>query len=263
MRESIHYDWHWVWNTGNGDIGNQGIHEMDLCRWALNQKSLPKQVMSIGGRFGYDDDGETTNTQIAILDYDPAPLIFHVRGLPRRKDDTAMDNYKGIRIGIVIECEHGYFAGGGGGGWIFDNKGERMQQFSSTGGEGHAANFIKAVQSRKVSDLNADIIEGHISSSLCHLANISHRVGHLSSVEGIQEALKTHLKAVDAFTSFQDHLFSNWIDISVDKAVLGPWLQVDPKNEKFIGEGEYSIVRWANELLTQDYREPFVVPDKV
>ncbi len=80
MRKRLHYDWHWVWPTGNGDLGNQGVHEMDLCRWALGQDSLPKRAMSIGGRFGYDDDGTTANTQIAVFDYEPAPLIFEVRG---------------------------------------------------------------------------------------------------------------------------------------------------------------------------------------
>ena len=262
-RSRVHYDWHWVWDTGNGDIGNQGVHEMDMCRWVINQKGLPKQVMSIGGRFGYDDDGETANTQVAILDYEPAPIFFEVRGLPRRKNESSMDHYKGVRIGIVVRCEDGYFAGGSGGGWIYDNRGEKVKQFSSTGGGGHQANFTKAVRSRKKSDLNADIIEGHLSSALCHLGNIPHRLGHLASIDEINEALKVQPKARDTFDRFQDHLFSNWIDISVDKAVLGPWLQVDPKKEKFVGEGDYSLTRWANELLTRNYREPFVVPEKV
>jgi hypothetical protein len=124
--------------------------------------------MSIGGRFGYDDDGETANTQIAIFDYKPAPLIFEVRGLPRRKGDSAMDNYKGVRIGVVVRCEDGYFAGGGGGGWIYDNKGNKIKQFSSEGGKYHNVNFIKAVRSRKVTDLNADIVEGDNNACLVY-----------------------------------------------------------------------------------------------
>jgi hypothetical protein len=82
MRKNLHYEWHWVWPTGNGDIGNQGVHEMDLCRWVLGQNVLPPQVMSFGGRFGYVDDGETPNTQIVFYDYKPVPIIFEVRGLP-------------------------------------------------------------------------------------------------------------------------------------------------------------------------------------
>jgi predicted dehydrogenase len=80
-----HYDWHWDFNTGCGDIGNQGIHEMDLCRWFLNEDKLPLRVMSIGGRVGYDDAGNTPNTQIVYYGYEKAPLVFEVRGLPKSK----------------------------------------------------------------------------------------------------------------------------------------------------------------------------------
>ena len=263
MRKSLHYDWHWVWATGNGDIGNQGIHEMDMCRWALGQKGLAPRVMSIGGRFGYDDDAETANTQIAILDYEPAPLIFEVRGLPKKKDSSAMDNYRGIRVGVVIECEGGYFAGGGGGGWVYDNDGNKIKQFKGDGGAKHHANFIEAVRSRKVSDLNADIIEGHISSALCHMGNISHRIGQMSSPDEIKEAIKGEPQAVETFERFREHLFANWVDLSKTRAALGPWLKMDSGKERFVGDGEFGITRWANELLKRDYREPFVVPEKV
>ncbi|MHC4659035.1 MAG: Gfo/Idh/MocA family oxidoreductase [Planctomycetota bacterium] len=263
MRKNLHYDWHWVWATGNGDIGNQGIHEMDMCRWALGQKGLAPRVMSIGGRFGYDDDAETANTQIAILDYEPVPLIFEVRGLAERKDSSVMDSYRGIRIGIVIECEGGYFAGGGGGGWVYDNDGKKIKQFTGDGGGGHQANFIKAVRSRKVSDLSADIVEGHISSALCHMGNISHRLGQLSLPEEIQEAIKDEPQAVEVFERFREHLFANWVDISKTRAVLGPWLQMDTRKERFVGDDRFGITRWANGLLKRDYRKGFVVPEKV
>jgi len=263
VRKELHYDWHWVWPTGNGDIGNQGVHEMDLCRWALGQKGLAPQVMSVGGRFGYIDDGQTANTQIAILDYQPAPLIFEVRGLPRKKDDPAMDNYRGIRIGIVIECEGGYFAGGGGGGWVYDNKGQKIKQFKGDGGGGHYANFIKAMRTRKVADLNADILEGHISSALCHMANISYRLGRLSSPEEIREQIRVQPQATETFERFYEHLFANWIDISKTRATLGPWLEMDTKKEKFVGVERFGIAYWANQLLKRDYRPPFVVPERV
>ncbi|UCE98590.1 MAG: Gfo/Idh/MocA family oxidoreductase [Planctomycetota bacterium] len=262
-RERLHYDWHWVWSTGNGDIGNQGIHEMDLCRWALGQNGLAPRAMSLGGRFGYEDDGETANTQIAILDYEPAPLIFEVRGLAQKKDDTVMDNYRGIRIGVVIECEGGYFAGGGGGGWAYDKEGTKIKQFKGDGGASHQANFIKAVRSRKVSDLNADILEGHISSALCHMGNISHRIGRLSLWDEIQEAIKAEAQAVERLERFREHLFANWVDLSRTRAVLGPWLEMDGEQEKFVVDKEFGLGRWANELLKRDYREPFVILDEV
>ncbi len=80
MRKKLHYDWHWVWDTGNGDLGNQGIHEMDKARWGLNKHELAKSVVSVGGRFGYVDDGQTANTQICVFDYGDCELIFEVRG---------------------------------------------------------------------------------------------------------------------------------------------------------------------------------------
>src|SRR5262245_4470723 len=78
MRKRLHYDWHWVWPTGNGDLGNQGIHEMDVARWVLGEPALSSKVISVGGRVGYDDDGNTPNTQIVFHDYPAAPLIFEV-----------------------------------------------------------------------------------------------------------------------------------------------------------------------------------------
>ena len=84
-RQHFHYDWHWFWDYGNGDVGNQGIHQMDIARWFLGEPELSPRVWGIGGRLGYEDDGETPNTLIAYHDYEKAPLIFEVRGLPRDK----------------------------------------------------------------------------------------------------------------------------------------------------------------------------------
>ncbi|MGH7946594.1 MAG: Gfo/Idh/MocA family protein, partial [Opitutaceae bacterium] len=154
-RGPIHYDWHWFWNYGGGDIANQGIHEMDMCRWVLGQQGFPPAVMSFGGRFGYEDDAETPNTQIAVYDYEPAPLIFEVRGLPRKTGERAMDAYRGIRVGLTVQCEGGYFAGGANGGGVYDKDGKKVRQFSGPGGDAHQANFIAAMRSRKTSDLAA------------------------------------------------------------------------------------------------------------
>lgn len=263
-RSNLHYDWHWQWAYGNGDIGNQGAHQMDQARRLLGQENLPRRVMSIGGRFGYDDDGETANTQVAIFDYEPAPLIFEVQGLPRKRGDAAMGHLKGIRIGVVVKCENGYFAGGGGGGWVYDNNDKKIRQFVSSGGDLHFANFIEAMRSRKAEDLNGDILEGHITTSLSHMANISFRLGQSSAPEVIQEAVKSQQSAaMESVGRFEENLSANWIDLTKDRASLGPLLEIDAKNEKFVGTGEYSISRWANDMLTKHYREPFVVPEKV
>ncbi len=259
-RKSLHYDWHWDWDTGCGDIGNQGAHEMDMCRWALGQKGLPKRVMSIGGRFGYDDDGETANTQIALLDYEPAPIIFECRGLPTKKGAGYLDHYKGIRIGVVIECEQGYFAGGASGGWIYDNDGKKVKQFSSDGGKDHSANFIASVRSRKASDLNADIEVGHTSAALSHMANISYRIGKGMAPEQLKESIKSSPRILDAYERFAHHLGANEVDLQKSPAVLGPMLEMYPAKERFYGEFP---TKWANRLLTRNYRKPFVVPETV
>jgi hypothetical protein len=67
MRPQLHYDWHWVWNTGNGDLGNQGVHQIDISRWLIGQNAYPEHIFSIGGRLGYEDAGQTPNTQFCIL----------------------------------------------------------------------------------------------------------------------------------------------------------------------------------------------------
>jgi predicted dehydrogenase len=258
-RTELHYVWHWVWSTGCGDIGNQGPHEMDLARWALGDPGLPTHAFSIGGRLGVYDAGETANTQIAFFDYKPAPLIFEVRGLPRKKDDKAMDNYRGTRIGIVVQCEGGYFAAGDGGGWIYDSDGKKIKQFSGRGGAGHHENFINAVRSHKRSDLNADIEVGHLSAALCHMANISYRVGKKATPDEIKAAIGDNDNMMDSFDRMLEHLEANEIDLTKEPLTVGPMLTMDPQAEKFVDEHS----DWANMYIKRNYREPFVVPDKV
>jgi predicted dehydrogenase len=263
-RTDLHYVWHWMWNTGNGDIGNQGPHEMDIARWALGDPGLPTQSFSIGGRFGVgetDDVGETANTQIAFFNYKPAPLIFEVRGLPRKKGDRAMDNYRrtGVDIGDCIQCEGGYFPCGDGGGWVYDNDGEKIKQFSGRGGAGHHENFIKAVRSRKRSDQNADIEVGHLSAALCHMANTSHRLGKKATVDEIRAAIGNNADMMDSFDRMLEHLAANEVDLEKEPITLGPVLTMDPKTERYIGENS----DLANMFIKRNYREPFVVPDQV
>ena len=260
MRQRLHYDWHWVWNTGNGDIGNQGAHEMDEARWALGDPKLAPRVICIGGRVGYDDDAETAHTQIAFFDYKPAPMIFEVRGLPCKKDDKAMDNYRTIRIGVVVQCENGYFAAGEGGGWIYDNGGKRTdKQFAGSGGGGHYQNFLDAVRSRKVSDLNADIEVGYPSASLFHMANISYRLGKGMSTDEIKTAIGDNVELMDSFNRMVEHLKANEVDFEKQPIIMGPMLTMDPDKEQFIGEDS----SMANLFIKRNYREPFAIPEVV
>lgn len=257
MRKNLHYDWHWVWPTGNGDLGNQGIHQMDVGRWVLAQQTLSPVVLSVGGRLGYVDDGQTANTQIVYHEYSGAPLIFEVRGLPTNaSEQKEMDKLKGASVGNIVECEGGYAVFPGYDSCIiYDKDDVEITRFK--GGGDHYANFINAVRSRKHGDLNADILQGHLSSALCHTGNISYRLGHKRSADEIKEEIKSHRGALESFERMLEHLARNEINLQETPLTLGALLRMDPIGERFI-ENEN-----ANEMLTRNYRRPYVVPEIV
>ncbi len=265
-RAKLHYDWHWIWNYGNGDLGNQGIHQMDIARWFLGEKELSPRVLSVGGRLGYLDDGQTPNTQIVYHDYAKAPLIFEVRGLPEKTGSKNMDKYPkaiggneklGTSVGVIIECEGGMVVvtSSYGSAIAYDKEGKEIKKFS--GDTDHFENFIQAVRSRKHTDLHADILEGHLSSALCHTGNISYRLGKQASSDEIREQIKGDRDASATFARMQEHLTANDVDLSSTKATLGVPLKMDPWTEKFVGNAA------ANALLTREYRKPYVVPERV
>jgi predicted dehydrogenase len=261
LRQHLHYDWHWVWPTGNGDIGNQGIHQMDLARWILGEAALSPRVLSVGGRLGYDDDGTTPNTQIVLHDYPAAPLFFEVRGLPSSGTDQQMDRYHGASIGVVVECEGGWMVIGddANSAIIQDKDGKEVRRFKAVSDQGaeHFANFIAAVRSRSQADLKADVLEGHLSSALCHTGNLSYRLGRTRPPEEIREAVKTEPGMAEALARMEEHLVANQVDLVKTPATLGVVLQMDPEKERFIGNEA------ADRLLTRDYRQPFAVPESV
>ena len=259
MRKEVHYDWHWFWDTGTGEVGNLGAHNVDESRWAIGRKDVAPRAITIAGRVGMNDNGETPNTHITFFDYDPVPIIYEVRGLPRRKGFRARSHYKGTSFGIIIQCEGGYFAGGRGGGWAYDNNGKKIKQFPGDGGRGHQANFIKAVRSRKISDLRADVLEGHVTATMCHMANISYRLGRREPPGKIAEAVAGNKVLAETFERCLKHLRANKIDLNHESMTIGPSLNFDKESERFVGE----FSDMANMYLCRNYREPFVVPDEV
>ncbi len=244
-RFKLHYDWHWQWNYGNGDLGNQGIHQMDVARWGLGKHQLASAVISVGGRFGYLDDGETANTQVCVFDYGDCELIFEVRGLSTKK---LLD----VGVGNIFYGSEGYLVCPGYDTAIaFRPDGEVLRKFG--GGADHYANFVKAVRSRRVEDLNADILEGHLSSALCHLGNISYRLGSDQPFNKKTGALGDDKAAAETLARMEDHLRDNQIKLDDTSYRLGRRLAVDPQTESFPGDTV------ASALLTREYRKGFEV----
>lgn len=255
-RKEFHYDWHWFWETGNGELGNNGPHHLDMARWALNEPQLAPAVMSIGGRYGWNDNGETPNTHILYYDYKPAPIIFEIRNLGREANTKVLDVFRGQRAGLIIQCEGGYFAGMNGGAF-YDNDGKRIESVSGDAGEGHPENFIKAVRSRKRSDLNCDIAVGHASCGLCHQGNISHHLGKGLTPGEISESLQSNPIFEETYDRMASHLQANNVNLNVDKLTAGPMLQFDQDAEKFTGHHS----KKANTYLRRSYRKPFEVKE--
>lgn len=249
-RPKLHYDWHWQWDYGNGDLGNQGIHQMDIARWGLGEKDLGDSVISYGGRFGYKDAGETANTQVCIHEYASGNrLVFEVRGLKT-------DAYRDAKVGVIFYGTEGYLVSPSyNGGTVFDKNGKEISKFSSGGDGNHFANFIDAVRSRKWEDLNADIEEGHVSSALCHVGNISYRLGTPVSSQQLTDHFAKDTEASGTVDRFLQHLQDNQVDPGSTKITLGPKLTL-AGTETFSGPRSEE----ANKHLTREYRAPYVVP---
>jgi len=237
-RNRFHYQWHWIWDTGNGDIGNQGIHQVDVARWGLGVK-LPTKVSAIGGHFMFDDDQETPNTLNVAYQFDMPGgarrmMEFEVRHWISNHEALIGDSsFRGGEIPVAVENaaapKKQKGPRGSVGNIFYGSKGylaiNRHHAYRSWLGEEQApgpssekegnnwANFIECVRSGKKENLNAPIEEGHLSCVLVHLANASYR--------------------------------------------LGRTLNFDPQTEQVIGDDE------ANQLLRGTYREPYVVPEKV
>src|SRR5262245_10229918 len=202
-RKNLHYDWHWVWDTGCGEIGNNNVHSLDICRWGLGVTGLGRSVISYGGRLGYQDAGQTPNTQVCIFDFGDKTIISETRGL---KTQPFSSKYRG---GTIFEGTKGIIAGS----TVFDLEGNPVHTFDGKS-ENHFANFLTAVRSRKREDQRAEILEGHQSAALCHIGNISWRLGRSASPDEIRAEL-TKLKARDLALDTLDRALSHLADNKV------------------------------------------------
>ena len=176
------YNWHWFWDTGNGDIGNQGVHEMDICRWGLGEYGKPSSISSSGGKYVWEDDQETPNTQQSHFQFERSEIVFDVRNLSSPSEGGSAlrgSNY----VGNIFFGDQGYLVVDPYGFRIYmgDDREktheEKPHEERIWDPRPHMANFIDAVRSRNQYSLNADIQVGAAAADLCHLANISYRCG--------------------------------------------------------------------------------------
>jgi len=268
FRPKLHYDWHWDFNTGNGDMGNQGIHQMDIARWFLGYSDISPRVLSIGGRLGYEDAADTPNTQTVIHDYPGAPLIFETRGLPKAKEfqakverkspnywDRNMDVYRGSKIGVIVQCENGHVVVPSySSAQAFDSEGNELKSWK--GGGDHYKNFLDAVSANDQSKLNCPIVEGHISSALCHTGGVSHQLGQKVTLADIESTLENESDIFkDSFGRLKQHLLANGVDIAEGADVtLGADIKFDPKSEQVVGNDK------ASQMMSREYRAGYEVP---
>jgi predicted dehydrogenase len=180
----VHYKWHWFWDFGCADIGNQGPHQMDIARWGMNKRVHPSKIKCAGAKFAFDDDQETPNTQMATFEYDDGKIIqFEVRGLyTNAENDIKIGNlFFGTKGWMHLDGDkwQTYLGRNNEPGPSYGGAGEVADPMNLTGsgGSAHFYNFIEAVRANDMNKVNADILEGHMSTVMSHLANISNRLG--------------------------------------------------------------------------------------
>lgn len=248
------YNWHWFWNTGNGDTGNQGVHEIDVARWAIKDGTLPDRVWSLGGRYipGSTDQAETPNMQMTVFTYGDVILLFETRGLVGKGGGPPnnVSNEFYTSDGVIR-------------GWRFyPNDGGESQAVEGDDvkvvGGGAFGSFIQAVRSRDPQDNNANAEVAHYSAALCHLANISYRLGDEQTFEERPSMVLGRQEQVNAsYDMLVENLKAVGVDLGQSTYQMGRALTFNPRTERFINDDD------ANAMLTRSYREPFVVPDQV
>jgi len=259
----VHYNWHWFWDTGNGDSGNQGVHQYDIARWVIG-KDWPTSVVTMGGRWvnenNYQDQGQTPNMELSVFDFDGVPLIFETRGLVAKKRDgkdqfpAKVQNEFYLEAGAIIGNK--FFPKG-----QEKGKGEAIVDAGGTvHGKNHFGNFVECVRSRKQDELNADILQGHRSSALCHLGNISYRMGEgqTAAFDQWPKNFPQNVWVEESLAAIKENL-AGALNMNLSKASyqIGPKLVFDGKTEQFVGNAA------ANVLLTRKPRPPFAVPETV
>ncbi len=254
FRDQFHYDWHWAWNTGNGEIGNQAPHEIDLTNWLLGDGPLPTAVHSFGGRFGWNDAGETPNLQLAWYEIAGVPVTIEVNDLqltPTRKVTGMRD---GIRVGLVVHCEGGQLRGGLGGMYAVSEDGKTsIKKFPGDGGAKHQANFIEAVRSRRSGDIAAKIVLAERAAAIAHLANLSYRTGTNADRAGLEPSIGSNPTLQGILADYTKRL-ADW-GIAEPTYTLGRSISINPATAKVLTPG------MDEALVRRPCRPEFAVPE--
>ena len=261
MRKQFHYDWHWQWNWGDGEMANWGVHYLDDICHLLGAKAAPTTIQAAGNRFCWDDNGETPNMHMALASYGDVPVVIDIRNLPDplRSGGSSGAIYLRSRGGNTIQCEDATIRLSRGGGGAYDRANRQLHKYKGDGGASHTRNFIAAMRSRRRQDLAAEIAGGHLSTVVCHQANIAWRVGQTATVDQVHQAMKSHPDALYTLTDMLQQLGGSDTDLTKQPFILGPELTYDPQTERFTGSNAAN----ANQYLKCSYRSPFVVPDSV
>ncbi|MFO1000771.1 MAG: Gfo/Idh/MocA family oxidoreductase [Planctomycetaceae bacterium] len=253
----VHYNWHWFWKTGNGDLNNQGTHQLDIARWALDKElTHPVKAMAIGGRFKWDDQGETPNTMMGIAEYaNGQQVFFNVRNIDYPKYEHQVENEYYFEDGGKIIRGLYYPAG--------SSKGEKPEIAPGkvTPG-GNWAAFITACREGKPELANGNVYDAHYGCVLGHLMNNSYRLGQKVPFNARAGKFGDNKDAAEHFLKLHDTLQAG-VGIPENGAeyTVGPWLTFDPKTETHVGD----YAAEANALLKDANRPGFEIPtpDKV
>lgn len=191
----VHYNWHWFWHWGNGEIGNNGVHFLDVCRWGLGV-DFPTRVTSAGGRYRWDDDQETPDTHEVSFDFpDQKTIAWHGLSCNKHNPGKASED-------VVFIGENGTLVISGAGYTIFDINEKVIGEGKGAGGDNdHVQNFLDAIRTGKT--LNSEIGGGHISTTLCHLGNIAHRTGRTINCDPKTGHIQNDREAMDKYWSRQ------------------------------------------------------------
>ena len=248
----VHYNWHWFWKTGNGDLNNQGTHQLDIARWALAPElTHPVRAMAIGGRFQWNDQGETPNTMFGIGEYANGQYaFFNVRNV----------NYKGYKN--QVENEY-YFEDGSKiiRGLLYAKGSDKGEKVSVPPGKvtpgGNWGAFIAACRAGKPEMANGNATDAHYGCVLGHLMNNSYRLGKKVPFNEKAGRFGDNADAHDHFMKLHA-LMRDGVGVPENGAeyIVGPWLTFDPKTEQHTGEFKDE----ANALLKDANNPGFEVP---